>query len=115
MMTRMSDVEVDRLLARSPLLKFTNATITDPREIRRLLDIYRNEGIAWQDGEVLDDELGLAAPIVGEGDVPVAAVVMSVKKRNLELEAAKGKFSTLIQAVARGLSSPSLSIGRPRQ
>jgi DNA-binding IclR family transcriptional regulator len=114
MMTRMGDGEVDRLLANSPLQKFTNATITDPPAIRRLLDVYRAEGIAWQDGEVLEDELGLAAPILGENQIPVAAVVMSIKKRNFDLDAAKARFATLIQAVARDMSSPSLSTGRPR-
>lgn len=114
MMTMMGEAEIDDILAQSPIRKFTNATLTDPREIRRLLDVYREEGVAWQDGEVLDDELGLAAPVLGEGEAPVAAVVMSIKKRNFDLAAAKARFGTLIQVVAREMSSPSLSTGRPR-
>ena len=114
MMTAMAEPEVDAILARSPLQKFTSATVVEPADIRRLLDVYRADGIAWQDGEVLDDELGLAAPILGEGRVPVAAVVMSVKKRHFDLEAAKARFAMPIQAVARAMSSPALSTGRPR-
>jgi IclR family transcriptional regulator, pca regulon regulatory protein len=113
MMSRMGGAEVDRILALSPLRKFTNATLTDPDEIRRLLDVYREEGLAWQDGEVLEDELGLAAPVLGEGGAPVAAVVMSIQKRSFDLASAKRRFGTLIQAAARAMSSPSLSTGRP--
>lgn len=112
-MTRMSDAEISRVLGQSPRRKFTNSTVTDHDEIRRLLDVYREEGLAWQDAEVLEDELGLAAPILGDGEAPVAAVVMSIKKRNLDLVAAKAKFGPLIQVAAQRMSSPSLSTDRP--
>ena len=47
MMSRMGGAEVDRILALSPLRKFTNATLTDPDEIRRLLDVYQKGGKCW--------------------------------------------------------------------
>ncbi len=112
MMSRMPEAVVEHILAHSPMRRLTGRTVVDPDEIKQLLDLYRQEGIAWQDGEVLDDELGLAAPILGDGDFPVGAVVMSIRKAKFNLGEAKAQFSSVLQAAAHDLSSPALSAAR---
>ena len=112
MMSHMPEADVETILAKSPMRRLTGRTVIDRDEIRRLLAKFRSEGIAWQDGEVLEDELGLAAPIFGDGDFPVAAVVMSIRKEKFNLAAAKERFSSVIQAAAHDMSSPALSAVR---
>ncbi|HEY6434847.1 MAG TPA: IclR family transcriptional regulator C-terminal domain-containing protein [Acetobacteraceae bacterium] len=108
-MSRLPEVDIDRILAASPRRKFTELTIVEAAAIKRMLPEFRATGLAWQDGEVLDDELGLAAPILGDNDFPVGAVVMSIKKVNWDLESARKKFGSMIQLAARNMSSGSLA------
>jgi len=112
MLSCMSDADVDRVLSHSPMLRLTSRTIIDPDEIRRLLVVARQEGIAVQDGEVLENEIGIAAPILGDGGVPVAAVTMSLDKAEFTLESAIARYSALVQTAARDMSNPALSASR---
>ena len=105
----LKDEEVERILAASQMRRLTSETIIDPDAIRALLDLYRREGLAWQEGEVHLDELGLAAPIIGERDLPVGAVVMSIRKDKHSLDEAKRLFGAMVQTAARDLSSQALS------
>ena len=106
------------LLVLSASIASAQATQTKPPPVRHV-DVEAGAGVHWgmaNDVPIEDDlypVLGLAAPILGEDELPVAAVVMSIKKRNFDLAAAKARFGTLIQVVAREMSSPSLSTGRP--
>lgn len=56
MMSRMPEADVKQVLAHSPMRRLTGRTVIDPDEISRLLELYRAEEIAWQDGEVHDDD-----------------------------------------------------------
>ncbi len=72
----------------------------------------REDGIAWQDGEVIENELAIAAPILGDGGVPVAAVTLSIDKADFDLKTALRRFTAPVQAAARELSNPALSASR---
>lgn len=111
-LSRMPEASVEVVLAQSPRRKFTELTITDPAVIRRMLPRFRADGLAWQDGEVLEDELGLAAPILGDNDFPVGAVVMSIKKANWDLSGARRRFGRAIQLAAENMSSRALPVQR---
>ncbi|MGF7159371.1 DNA-binding IclR family transcriptional regulator [Rhodoligotrophos appendicifer] len=111
-MSRLAEDDVERMLAHSPLRKLTNQTIIDVDELRRIIAVAREEGVAWQDGEVLEMELGVAAPVLGDGDVPVAAVTISVDKERYTIEAALEKFGPMVRAAAHDMSNPGLSAGR---
>jgi DNA-binding IclR family transcriptional regulator len=109
MMSCMPTIDVKRILRRSPMLRFTSRTIVDPAKILRLVRAARDEGIAWQDGEVIEGEIGIAAPILGDGGVPVAAVVLSIDKAEFDLKTALRRFTAPVQTAARSLSNPALS------
>lgn len=112
MMASMPDDAVDDILAKSPMRRFTARTITDPVEIRRLVGLGREMGIAWQDCEVLERELAIAAPILGDGDWPVGAVSISINRDEFDLETALERFGDLVRAAAQDMSSPSLTASR---
>ena len=56
----LKDEEVKRILAASQMRRLTNETIIDPDAICGLIETFRREGLAWQDGEVVDSWLGSA-------------------------------------------------------
>lgn len=108
----LTDEDVAHILAVSQMRRLTSETVIEPAAISAMLEVFRREGLAWQDGEVHLDELGLAAPIIGERDAPVGAVVMSIRKEKYTLEAAKRQFGAMIQTAAHDLSSQALSAGQ---
>ncbi|MGW1994022.1 IclR family transcriptional regulator [Embleya sp. NPDC001921] len=65
--------EVERLLAR-PLPRLTDATVTDPDELRGRLADIRAEGYTVARGELDPDVLGIGAPVRREDGAVVAAV-----------------------------------------
>jgi IclR family pca regulon transcriptional regulator len=109
MMSCLSGADVKRILRRSPMLRFTSSTIIDPAKILRIVSTAREEGIAWQDGEVIEGEISIAAPILGDGGVPVAAVALSIDKTELDLKTALRRLTAPVQTAARNLSNPALS------
>lgn len=112
MMSRLPARDVENILERSPMRRFTSRTIIDRNEIRRILAEAREEGVAWQDGEIFDMELGVAAAVMGDGDMPVGAVTISIDKNRYTLETARQRFADLVRAAAQDMSSPALSASR---
>jgi DNA-binding IclR family transcriptional regulator len=51
----------------------------------------------------------VAAAILGDGDIPVAAVSISIDKANYDLARAKQVFGPMVRAAAQDMSSPALS------
>ncbi|WNJ88039.1 IclR family transcriptional regulator C-terminal domain-containing protein [Bosea sp. 685] len=66
--------EVDRLLARAPLERFTPQTITDPDHLRVQLRIVRSRGYAIEDQEILIGNRCVGAPVLDAAGRPVAAI-----------------------------------------
>lgn len=112
-MAWMTPREVDAILENSPLRSFTARTITDSAAIRALLAQAREDGYAWQEGEVLEKEIGIAAPIFGEGNRPVAAVSLSINSDNYTLAQAREQFAPMICSAAQEISSESLPAHDP--
>ena len=67
----------DRVLA-GPLERFTPHTVTDPRQLRRVLAEVRRTGVAVSDRQVTMDAVSVAAPIEVRGAV-VAALSIVVR------------------------------------
>ncbi|MGI5404826.1 IclR family transcriptional regulator [Streptomyces sp. CA-135486] len=65
--------ELDELLA-EPLARFTDATYTDPGELRAHLADIREQGYAVGRGELDPDVLGIAAPVRAEDGRVIAAI-----------------------------------------
>jgi DNA-binding IclR family transcriptional regulator len=65
--------ELEELLSR-PLVRFTQATVTDPQALRERLAEIREQGVALGRGELDADVLGIAAPVRGSDGGVIAAL-----------------------------------------
>jgi DNA-binding IclR family transcriptional regulator len=94
----------ERVLA-GPLERYTELTVTDPRELRRRLAQIRRTGVAVARGQITLPNLAVAVPVHG-GDGGVAAAVSVVVEadgaRPRELAAALKQVS---RAITRSLTS----------
>jgi DNA-binding IclR family transcriptional regulator len=105
-MSRLHKADVDRILRESDLRKMTSKTIINPAQIRRRVAAARRNGLAWQDAEILEKELAIAAPITNEAGESVAAVTISMDKSRFTLGEAIAHFSPMVKAAAQDISSP---------
>lgn len=58
------------------LERFTDSTVTDHKVLRRELQQIRRDGYAVCRGEYLDNEWGVAAPVLGAGGRPIAVLAL---------------------------------------
>lgn len=65
---------------------WTEHTITDPEEFRSVLAKVREEGVAYDDQEIMTGLSCVAAPVFGAGNVPVAALSISGSADSFEPE-----------------------------
>jgi DNA-binding IclR family transcriptional regulator len=92
--------EVQEELLASPLERYTEKTITDPRQLRRVLAAVRRKGYAVSDRQVTMDALSVAAPVLGPDGAVAAAVSIVVAHARADEVA----LAPLVQAAARGIS-----------
>jgi DNA-binding IclR family transcriptional regulator len=93
-------VEVqDRVLA-GPLRQYTPFTITDPRQLRRVLADVRRTGVAISDRQVTVDAVSVAAPVEVRGNVVAA---LSIVVRGSSPSAVRA-LTAGVRAAARGIS-----------
>jgi DNA-binding IclR family transcriptional regulator len=86
--------------------RYTDLTVTDPAELRRMLAETRGCGFAISDRQVTDDALSVAAPVHDQRGEVVAAVSLVVRHGS----AAPHALSALVRAGARAISR---AIGEP--
>ena len=89
LMAYLPEAEVDRILARRPLVPLTRRTITDPFEFREKLARIRRGGYVVEEGEAIDGVTGIAAPVRDFRGQVIAAVGVgfistSVEGKNVE-------------------------------
>ncbi|WP_245160908.1 IclR family transcriptional regulator [Blastococcus sp. CT_GayMR16] len=89
----------ERVLA-APLKRYTEYTITDPRQLRRELAEVRRTGVAISDRQVTTDAVSVAAPVEVRGSV-VAALSVVVRGNSA---AAVRTMTPGVRAAARGIS-----------
>lgn len=89
----------ERVLA-GPLQRHTPYTVTDPRQLRRVLADVRRSGVAVSDRQVTTDAVSVAAPITARGAV-VAALSVVVRGSS---PAAVRAMTPGVRAAARGIS-----------
>lgn len=74
--------EQDRILRSTSLIKFTDATLTDQKLIKKNLKLIRERGFSTDEGETHEDLNCMAAPIRnGNGEVIAAINLMDEKTR----------------------------------
>lgn len=69
-----SDANVQSLLAATPIAKLTRRTVTNPRELLRLVAKARSDGYALNVEELEDGLIGLAVPLRNRAGVVVASL-----------------------------------------
>mgnify|MGYP000011632713 CR=1 FL=1 len=93
-------VEVQERVLAGPLQRYTPHTITEPRQLRRVLAEVRRSGVAISDRQVTTDAVSVAAPIEVRGAV-VAALSIVVRGSS---PAAVRTLTPGVRAAARGIS-----------
>jgi len=99
--------EQEAVLA-APLERFTERTVTDPAQLRRVLAEVRRGGFAVVTSTMPLPALAVAAPITGPGGA--VAAVSVVVPAGLEAAAA---FVPVVIATARGISRQLTGVPRP--
>jgi DNA-binding IclR family transcriptional regulator len=89
----------EELLA-TPLERYTEKTITNPRQLRRVLAAARRNGYAVSDRQVTMDSFSVSAPVFGPDGAVVAAVSLVVAHTRADEVA----LAPLVQAAARAIS-----------
>jgi DNA-binding IclR family transcriptional regulator len=102
-----------RILRRSRLAALTEHTITDRREILRRIRAARAAGYAWSEQECYPGDLTIAAAVLGEDGLPVAAVNVSAPSSRWTLAGLRAKLSPLLLETVRAASGASAP--RPRR
>ncbi|RMB82379.1 IclR family transcriptional regulator [Streptomyces shenzhenensis] len=99
--------QIDELLAQ-PLPRFTEATHTDPDELRTLLAEIKEQGYAVARGELDADVLGVGAPVRAEGGGVIAAISIAALSHRVPdqelpryVEAVKEAADLLTEQAAR--------------
>ncbi|KYZ75776.1 hypothetical protein AXX12_11255 [Anaerosporomusa subterranea] len=75
---------VEQILAKAPLLRFTNYTITDPQELIDQLPEIRRRGFAVDDEEIVEDQLCISAPVRDSEGKAFAAITASGPKGRIK-------------------------------
>jgi DNA-binding IclR family transcriptional regulator len=97
--------EAQQLLQQSSLRALTPMTVTDPRRIQELIATAHVDGYSYSDQECYRGDVTVAAPVIGEGGHPIAAVNISAPISRWTLEEMRAKLAALVMETARAISS----------
>lgn len=104
--------EAQAVVAASPLRKFTPTTLHEPAAILARIAEARESGYAWANQEYYRGDLTIAAPILGEGGRPVAAINIAGTTSRSTLAELRQKFAPQLIAAARAASSSVATLRR---
>jgi PcaR/PcaU/PobR family beta-ketoadipate pathway transcriptional regulator len=96
--------EAQRIVRSSSLRALTPQTVTEPRQILKLIAAAREGGYAWSDQECYRGDLTIAAPILGDDGRPVAAINISGPTSRWTLAELRAKLAPLLLETARAAS-----------
>ncbi len=103
----------ERVVRRSRLRALTPHTLTDAGEIMRRIRAARAAGYAWSEQECYPGDLTIAAPVLGEDGLPVAAVNVSAPRSRWTLAGLRAQLAPLLLETARAASG--CGMPRPRR
>jgi IclR family acetate operon transcriptional repressor len=107
LLSYLDESEAESLLQAEGMRPFTSSTITDVATMMRELETIRQQGFAVDNFERFEAGRGLAVPIMGEGDLPVASMLALGP-----LDPARDEATIQqMQSLARGLSDRLQSAG----
>ena len=100
-----SQAELEQIL-RKPLTRFTEATLTDPDELRSRLRDIRETGYAVGRGELDPDIVGIGAPLTTSGGVVVGALSVAALSHRVD----ERKAASLARDVLNGAAALSAQL-----
>ena len=107
LLSYLDESEAESLLRSEEMRAFTTSTITDVTTMLRELETIRKQGFAVDNFERFEAGRGLAVPVMGEGGLPVAAMLALGR-----LDPARDEETIQqMQSLARGLSDRLKSAG----
>jgi len=83
--------------------KLTSRTIADPEQLLKAIELVREEGYAWVDGELDDAICGLAVPVRDQEGNVIAAMNVSLLSGEFTKEQAKSEFLSPLKVAASQL------------
>jgi DNA-binding IclR family transcriptional regulator len=98
-----ADRELQEDVLAGTLKRFTPNTVTDPRELRRVLAAVRRDGVAVCDGQVEMFSLSVAAPVYGPTDTVVAALSVVVPSEGTDPRTVVPPVRALARGISRAL------------
>jgi DNA-binding IclR family transcriptional regulator len=104
------DDQLRELLARQPLQRFTDNTLTDVDALVRRLHKIRADGYSVSVAEVDPDAVGIAAPIFDDADSVAAALSVVAMRRRMPREQTKVVVAA-VRAAAETLSAQLAIVG----
>lgn len=101
--------DMTRVIRRSTLRRFTPQTLVDADLIFEQIEAARKAGYAWSDQECYRGDVTIAAPVLGDDGLPVAAVNISAPTSRWKLPDLRSRFSALLLETARAASGGTAS------
>ncbi len=98
--------DVQEQVLTGPLERWTAKTVTEPRELRRVLADVRRRGYAVSDRQVTMDALSVGAAVRAAGDRVVAALSLVVHADGAQPAALAPAVRAAARGISRALGSP---------
>lgn len=100
LLAHLSPADLETFLAEARLERLTDRTVTDPQELRDLLDDIRKKGYALVDQEVEEGVRSVAVPLRDAGGTVIAAMNVSSYATRVSVGAARQEVLPLLLAAA---------------
>jgi DNA-binding IclR family transcriptional regulator len=103
-LSRLSDAERQAVLARTPLAPITPHTLTDPDALLARIGNAAEKGYSVICNETVMGDISVAAPILDEYGVSVAAINISVPTSRWTVERAEAELAPQVQVAGTSIS-----------
>lgn len=114
LLSGLNPVQLDSYFAHARLVAYTERTITDPQQLRRAVADAGRKGYAWVHGEMEANISGLSVPIFQPDGHVLAALNVSLNRKNVTEASAVRKLLPRVRRAAERLNA-SLAVGRQPQ
>lgn len=108
----LSDAELDRYLAATPLVALTARTVTDPGRLRAIVEEVRRQGHALVDQELEDGVRSVAAPITDQKGQVVAALNVSCHASRTAISRIRSDILPKVRETAERIGTAARSLTR---
>jgi len=94
-----------RLIEASVLTKFTPNTVTDKKQLKRLIADARTAGYAWANEEYFRGDINLAAPLLSARGEVLGAINISLPTSRWTLDSGRQQLAQMLIGTARAIGT----------